>query len=129
MTGNPAWEERADILIKSFATQVRLFAPAYTSFLQAVDFSVGPVREIVVAGKPLAEQTKEMIASVHRLYLPNRVILLKKDGPEISELAELAPYTASMHAAEKGPAAFVCEKYRCGKPVFTADGLKSALRG
>jgi uncharacterized protein YyaL (SSP411 family) len=129
MTGNPACEERADILIKSFAAQVRLFPPAYTSFLQAVDFSVGPVREIVVAGKPLAEQTKEMIASVHRLYLPNRVILLKKDGPGIAELAELAPYTVSMNAAEKGPAAFVCEKYRCGKPVFTVAELRSVLRG
>jgi uncharacterized protein len=127
MTGNTAWEEQADLLLKSFATQVQLFPPAYTSFLQAVDFSIGPSREIVVAGKRSEESTKEMIASVHRLYLPNRVLLLKEDGTESDGLAKLAPYTAAMHAAEDGPAAFVCEKYRCGKPVFTTAGLKSAM--
>jgi hypothetical protein len=128
MTGDAAWEEQASLLINSFATQVRLFPPAYTCFLQAVDFSVGPVREIVIAGSPPAAQTKQMIDSVHRLYLPNRVVLLKGDEPESARLTRLAAYTASMHAGNNGPAAFVCEKYRCGKPALTVEELQLILR-
>lgn len=126
MTGNPDWETQADRLMRRFAAQVALFPPGYTQFLQAVDFAVGPAREIVIAGEPSTAHTREMIESVHSAFFPNRVLLLKtKDSA--AELAELAPYTEPIQPPETGAAAYVCENFSCRSPLFDAAALKSSM--
>ncbi|MGA2400688.1 MAG: thioredoxin domain-containing protein, partial [Syntrophobacteraceae bacterium] len=80
MTANPEFEKQADLLMKSFAGQVAARPAAFTHFMQALDFALGPAREILIAGDISSSATKEMIETVHRLYSPNRVLMLKDSG-------------------------------------------------
>ncbi|MEN6440051.1 MAG: thioredoxin domain-containing protein [Syntrophobacter sp.] len=127
MTGNPAFEDQADRLLKCFSTQVSLFPPAYTQLLQALAFSLGPVREILIAGERTDQQTRDMLKAVHRLFPPNRVVLVKERGEAGTLLAGISPFTGPMNVPETGAAAYVCENYRCGRPVFDASELAAML--
>ncbi len=129
MTGNPAFEEQAERLMKFFSPHVTVFPSAYTHFLQAVDFRLGPAREIVIAGDSRQEPAQAMAGAVHRLYLPNRVVLFKDRGERGAALSAIAPYTAAMDAPENGAAAFVCENFGCLRPVFDAGELEKLLAG
>ncbi len=42
MTGNPEFEKQADLLMRSFSRQVAALPAAYTQFMQALDFAIGP---------------------------------------------------------------------------------------
>ena len=50
MTGNLEFEKQADLLMRSFSKQVAALPSAYTQFMHALDFALGPTREILIAG-------------------------------------------------------------------------------
>ena len=85
MTGNTTWEEKADRMFKAFFHLVSDFPSAYTQFLQAVDFALGPGKEIVIAGDLGQEATQRMVATIHRAFSPNRVLMHRGPGEECSE--------------------------------------------
>ena len=128
MTGNPEFEQQADLLIRSFSKQVAVLPVAFTHFMQTLDFVLGPAREILIAGDISSSATKEMIDTVHRLYCPNRVLVLKESGKRGEALSEIAPFTAPITSGG-GPAAYICENFSCRNPVGSASELESMLRG
>jgi uncharacterized protein YyaL (SSP411 family) len=128
MTGNPGFEKQADLLIRSFSKQVVVLPVAFTHFMQALDFALGPAREILIAGDISSSATKEMINTVHRLYCPNRVLMLKDSGKSGEDLSEIAPFTGPI-TSSSGPAAYICENFSCRNPVGSASELESMLRG
>ncbi len=129
MTGNPAFENQADRLMKYFSAQVSVFPPAYTHFLQAVAFSLGPVREILIAGELSDQRTRDMVKAVHRLFPPNRVVMVKEKGEAGASLAKISPFTGPMSVPEIGAAAYVCENFQCRRPVVDASELAAMLAG
>ncbi len=129
MTANPEFEKQADLLMKSFAERVAALPAAYTHFMQALDFALGPAREILIAGDISSPATKQMIETVHRLYSPNRVLMLKDSGKRGEDLSQIAPFTGPITSGANGPAAYVCENFSCRNPVGSASELESILRG
>jgi uncharacterized protein len=128
MTGNPGFEKQADLLIRSFSKQVAVLPVAFTYFMQSLDFALGPAREILIAGDISSSATKEMIDTVHRLYCPNRVLMLKESGKSGEDLSEIAPFTGPITSGG-GPAAYICENFSCRNPAGSASELESMLRG
>ncbi len=129
MTGNPEFEKQADLLMTSFSGQVASMPSAYTQFMQAFDFSLGPTREILIAGDLSSPGTKQLIETVHRRYCPNRVLMLKQNGKPGEDLSKIAPFTGPVPSGENGPAAYVCENFSCRNPVRSASELESILVG
>ncbi|HYA41329.1 MAG TPA: thioredoxin domain-containing protein [Syntrophobacteraceae bacterium] len=127
MTGNPEFEKRADALMRSFATQVGANPSAHTQFMQAVDFALGPAREILIAGDFSSPSTRQMIATVHRVYSPNRVLMLKESGKRGEDLSKIAPFTEAIISGETGPTAYLCENFSCRNPLGSASELDAAL--
>ena len=128
MTGNPEFEKQADLLLRSFAAEVSVYPAAYTQLLQALDFAHGPTREVLIAGDSSSAATRQMIESVHKVYAPNRVLMLKESGESGEELAKIAPFTASVRPEAKEPAAYVCESFRCQNPVRSVSELTTLLQ-
>jgi len=129
MTGKSEFEKQADLLMRSFAKQVGAVPAAYTQFMQALDFAHGPTRDILIAGDFSSPATKQMIGTAHRLYDPNRVLMLKESGRHGEDLSKIAPFTGPVIPGETGPAAYVCENYSCRNPVGSPSELESVLRG
>ncbi|MGC9965478.1 MAG: thioredoxin domain-containing protein [Syntrophobacteraceae bacterium] len=129
MTGNPEFEKQADLLIRSFSNHVSIKPAAFTHFMQALDFALGPAREILITGDFSASATKRMIKTVHQVYFPNRVLMLKESGTRGESLSEVAPFTGPITSDADGPTAYLCENFSCASPVRDASELGSMLRG
>ena len=127
MTGNTTWEEQADRMFQAFFHLVSDFPSAYTQFLQAVDFALGPGIEMVIAGDLGHEATQRMVATIHRAFSPHRVLLHCGPGEESVKLAALAPFTKDLRAGAHGATVYLCENHACKSPITNADELKQVL--
>src|SRR6059058_5267646 len=76
-----AGAERARKTIDAFATTLSHFPSAMPLMLVALDYSLSKPRQIVIAGKRDAPETKALVKEVHRHFLPNTVLFLA-DGAE-----------------------------------------------
>jgi len=128
MTGDIKLEQMAEALIQSFSSEIAAYPMGYTQMLNAIDFMIGPTREIVIAGNPEEESTKQMIRTVQKTFLPNKVILLHSDGPEAEKAQKLAPFLKEMKLAHDRPTAYICEQYACQTPITSLKELQAALR-
>ncbi len=94
--------------------------------LQALDFQVGPVREIVIAGDRAAPGTAALLAEVRRRFLPRSVVLHRPPG-DAPAIAGLVPFLAAQRPVDGRPTAFVCENYACLAPAHTPAELAERL--
>ena len=127
MTGNTYWEALADRLLKTFFHMVSDFPSAYTHFLHAVDFALGPGQEFIITGDLGQETTQRMVEAIHTPFLPNRVLLHRGQGEEAVKLADLAPFTRDLRAGDGQAAVYLCENFACRNPITKIDELKRAL--
>ena len=129
LTGNVELERKAEELIQSFSSEIAAYPMGYTQMLHAIDFMIGPTKEIVIAGDPKQEATKQMIRSVQQAYLPNKVILLYWDGPEKETTEKLVPFLKEMKPVDNKPTAYICQQYACQTPITSLEELQEALKG
>jgi hypothetical protein len=125
MTGDTTLEEKAEQLLRSFSGLVGDYPMAYTQFLNALDFALGPAQEVVIAGDREHAATQAMIDILHRRFVPNRVLMLKPGGMEGARLSALCRFTELLEPLGGGPAAYVCENYACKRPITDIEELKS----
>jgi uncharacterized protein YyaL (SSP411 family) len=127
LTGDSAWEKKADRLMAAMSAQVAQHPMAYTQFLVALDYAMGPSWEVVVVGEPKAAPTRALISVAQKRFLPTRALLLKPGGEAGQRLARLAPFTAEMEPVQDGAAAYVCRDFACQRPVSDPKELAKAL--
>ncbi len=130
MTGNTDLERKADQLFNHFSGTVAGYPLAYTQFLNALDFGFGPGQEIVVAGDPAEDTTREMISEIQRSFLPNKVLLLRSEREEEALKAfQLSPFLETLTPVNKQPTVFLCSRYACQSPITNVEELKKVFEG
>jgi hypothetical protein len=129
MTGSVELEQRAEKLIQSFSAEIAAYPMGYTQMLHAIDFMIGPTKEIVIAGDPKQKATGEMIRTIQQTYLPNKVMLVHSDGPGKETAQKLAPFLKEMKPVENKPTAYICEQYACQTPITSQNELQWAMQG
>jgi len=129
MTANPSLDEKAAAIAKAFAGTVRQFPSAHTQFMVAVDFALGPVREIVVVGKPTAPDTLAMLNTIRGPFLPNKVVLLRPIGQGVAAIDRLARFTEGLTAIDGKATAYVCVDHACNLPTTRPDQMLKQMRG
>ncbi len=127
LIGDTTLEEKANGLMGAFSGQVDAYPTAHTQLLQALDFIIGPAREIVIAGRRDDEDTQSMVDHVHRNFLPRDVMLLISGEDVLSRLATLAPFVREMTGTDGKATAYVCRQYACQAPITDPEELKNAL--
>ncbi len=128
ITGRQDLEQKAIGVSRAFARNIAPIPSAYSQLMVALEFLEGPSLEIVVAGKPGATDTKEMLDAVRRSFLPNRVLLFRPQGAGSDAITAVAPYTKDMKAGKGGATAYVCRNYACAKPVRTVKDMLGLLK-
>ena len=121
------WHERAKKTIDAFATTLSRFPSAMPQMLVALDSSLSKPRQIVIAGKAGATETKALLVEVHRHFLPNKILLLADAGEGQKYLGERLEAIRAMSMVDGKPAAYVCENFTCKAPVTDAKALGELL--
>jgi uncharacterized protein len=125
--GDKQMTERARKTIDGFATTLSHFASAMPQILVAVDFSLSKPRQIAIAGKPDAPETKALLKEVHRHFLPKTILLLADGGEGQKYLGKKNEAIRAMSMVDGKAAAYVCEHFTCKAPVTDPKQLAELL--
>ena len=125
--GEKQWQERAEKTISAFHTTLSRFPSAMPQMLTALDFSSSKPRQIVIAGKKDAPETKALLAEVHRHFLPKTIILLADNADGQNYLGEKIEVIRAMSMVDGKSAAYVCENFTCKAPVTDPKALRDLL--
>ena len=127
MTGDPRLEEEAAALSRAFAESVRRNPSAHAQWLVALEMLAAPSCEVVIAGRPEAGDTRELIDVVRCCRAMWPVLLLRPEGEAEPEISKIAPFTREMGAIGGRAAAYVCSGYSCKRPVTDPKELAAIL--
>lgn len=127
MTANPDFEENASCLIRSFSQTVSSSPSAFTYLMIGVDFALGPSYEVVVTGKPGAEDTKEMLEPLRKEFLPKKVVLFRPSDEEKPLICDLAPFVQKQKPLKRKATVYVCRNQSCRQPTDDPDQMLQSL--
>jgi uncharacterized protein len=114
MTGDARYEDAALSLIRLLHTVAPQHPLAFGHLLRAVDFALAPVREVALAGEPLAPLARV----VRGRFLPH--VVLAGGGGDVPLLEGRGPVGGRA-------AAYVCERFACQRPVTEPEELAALL--
>ncbi|HEY0372764.1 MAG TPA: thioredoxin domain-containing protein [Thermoanaerobaculia bacterium] len=120
ITANETYEKQASELMRSVSDDVSLAPSASTHLLSALDFSLGPSYEIVLAGSDVQAMRRAVFAP----FVPNKVVVHRPPDP--SPITRIAPYTEEQRAIAGNATAYVCTNYTCKLPVTEPGKIWSA---
>jgi uncharacterized protein YyaL (SSP411 family) len=127
ITGEASLEKRAERLAGAFANRIKAYPSAYTQFLAALDFLIGPSREIVIVGSRNGRNYRPVIEAIQKQFVPNKVLLLRPADESGDRLAALAPFTKDLRAGNDQPVVHICEHHSCQNSVTGLEVLEAAL--
>ncbi|MHA2126940.1 MAG: thioredoxin domain-containing protein, partial [Promethearchaeota archaeon] len=126
-TGDHELEEKADILNRVFSEKIKSNPLAYTQYLVAIDFAIGPSYSLVIGGNKNAKDTKEMIKAINAYYVPNKVFILRNTehiSPEIDNLSNFVQFFDNLDGKAT---AYVCINKTCKPPTHDVDKMLEYL--
>ena len=128
MAGDTGLEEMAAQAARAFYPVIRQSPSAYAHILSALDFSLGPTFEVVIAGDSRAGDTHAMLQAVQTAFLPRVSVLLRPTEDDEPEIVSIAGFTKHHTALENRATAYVCRQYHCLAPTTDRDVMLAALR-
>jgi hypothetical protein len=120
--------ERAQKTVDGFATTLSHFPSAMPQMLVALDYTLSKPRQIVIAGKKDALETKALLKEVNRHFLPNTILVLADGAEGQKYLGEKNDAIRAMSPIDGKSAAYVCENFTCKAPVTDSKALSELLR-
>ncbi|MCC7023298.1 MAG: thioredoxin domain-containing protein [Thermomicrobiales bacterium] len=125
MTGNGDFSGRAVDLLRVMARTMREHPLAAGGYLNDLDFYLGPVKEIALAGDREDSALWALLDAVYDRYEPNSIVGYVDPGaPEL--LARL-PFLQDRPAREGRATAYLCEHFACLPPVHDPEALLRQL--
>lgn len=127
LTGDNQLEEDAEKQLMAFAGTIREHPAAYTSFLNAIWFAIGPTKEIVIAGEKSSSDTQKMLNYLRKEYFPEAVILFHSEEDDQHRIEQLVQYIKDQRPINNKATAYVCENFACHSPVTSLKELKKLM--
>ena len=128
LTGENQWEKMTEELSQYFASDIVQAPMGYAQLLIALDFVLGPAKEIVIAGDLRDERTLHMINTVYTQFLPNKIVIFRpSSSEEAKELTPLVPFAEAQIPIGGQPTGYICENYRCRLPTTDINEFKKQL--
>ena len=128
MTNNALYEKKVNSLFLSFSGFIEQNPQGAEVLLQALDFTLGEPLELVVAGDPKSQNTRDLLRAINQEFLPSKVILFKDTTQDDEELFKLIPFLEKQNQIDGKPAVYVCRNQTCDKPRTDADELAQFLK-
>ena len=120
--------ERARKTTDTFAATLSHFPSAMPQMLVALDYSLSKPRQIVIAGRKDAPETKTLLREVNTHFLPKTVLCLADGAEGQKYLGGQNEAVRAMSPIDGKPAAYVCENFTCKAPVTDPRELAALLK-
>jgi uncharacterized protein len=127
-TGEARYERVAGRVLHSMGALMQRAPLAFGRLLAALDFHLAVPREVVVAGDPAAGETRALLDIVGERYRPNTILALRRPAEDDS-VEHIIPLLAGRAPVDGQPAAYVCRRFTCRRPVTEPWALRTELDG
>src|SRR5262249_29524359 len=121
------WRGMARRAIEYYASRLRRSPVAMPQMLVAMDLEMATPRHVVIAGRSDAEDTRSMVDTFNRRFLPHDYLLLAPEGDARHRLAKLAPFVAALGPKNGRATAYVCVGYACRLPTTDLNAFAAQL--
>ncbi len=131
LTGDAEFSRAADRILNASLPQISGHPEAGTQFLAAYQRSLAPSEEIVIVGESGSESTRELIKTVHGLFLPTASLLFVPEGDDgqRQRIERIVPFVSGMTMRDGRATAYICRGYSCREPLVSPDSVREALVG
>ena len=127
LTANPELEEMASKMVHLFANRIKQSPTGYTQFLIALDFMIGPTYEVVIAGDSKAGDTKKMLQTLTKHFIPNKVVILRPQEIKSPMIDGLTGYTKNHTSINGRATAYVCANFNCKSSTTDINEMLTLL--
>jgi uncharacterized protein len=128
LCGRADFEKRAVTTLEFLSSVLAQSPTAAGQALIALDFLLGPTRELAIVDGSRPEETSDVLAALHRRFLPNKIVLRKTAAMTDDKLpGTLAPLLKGKTARAGNATIYICDHGTCGLPVVGVEGLEAAL--
>jgi len=123
-----ALESAALRALDSFSGEISDKPSLYPFTLMALDFLIGPTREVVVAATKDKKATEALLGRIRKGFAPSQVVLLCPDErSQALLLQDLVPFAVKYLPVDGLPAAYICQGKACKAPVTLPAELERML--
>ncbi len=123
MVGDRRYMEAAQLTLDLFSGALASDPTNYPEMLMALDYTIGPSREVVLAYHKDDAEAMSMRQEIFKYFAPNQVVLYHVEGRKES-LDSISSFVKDKQAVSGRAAAFICQNFTCQLPVVGLDGLK-----
>ena len=117
-TTNDSYQKRAENALKAFHQNLTQSPAALSEMVLAVDFYLDkPKILVIVAPQNENSKVEPFMKEFRRLYLPNKVLMVRTEGDELEEHGKTVPLVQGKTALKGNVTAYVCEKGICKLPA------------
>jgi len=121
ITGRSDLNELTFKLVETFSGTVSKHPSAYTFFLSAFDFLIGPSFEIIIVGKS-SDDISKIQKLLNSKFIPNKILLYKPTDRE-DEINLIAPFLTHYKEIDGKTAIYICTNYECKQPVTSVEEM------
>jgi uncharacterized protein YyaL (SSP411 family) len=125
LTENAAYLDKAERVLRVFSDAMEQNPFGFGHMLGALDFYLNRPKEIVLLGNSTARETRDMLARVHNLYLPNKTVACF-DAFDLVE-SRLPSLLSGRTQVAGQLTVYVCHNFTCSLPVTEWGALKELL--
>ena len=122
LTGRNDLRDKAERTLTLYQGLMASSPMAAGQMLMALDFQLGPTREIAIVGDPTADDTRRVLRLLRAKFEPNRVVALKTEDGAAAE--KVVPLLAG-NTWQGAVTTYVCENFACQAPLI---GVEAALQ-
>jgi len=115
-TDRADYRDAAERTLRALASKITHQAVAVPQMLVGLDYALGPLSELVIAGNP-----EEFLRHTRARFLPRTITVLAP--------APFFPAAAGTREVDGKPTAYVCQNYVCQLPVNELSKLQELLQG
>ncbi len=127
VTGDAELERLGRESLAAWSGTIARYPQGHSYALLALDFDIGPSREIVIAGDPQEAGTQALLDAARDRFLARDVVLLHPTGTAGDAARALSPFIAPQPPVDGRAAAYVCTNRACEAPVKSAEALRRIL--
>ena len=114
----------SELLINSFSNNIKNSPSAFTQFLCSFDYYKSNIIEIVIVDKNLSADVLEILKSIKKIFIPNKIILFKSESEE-NKISQFAPFLKDYKTKNGKTTIYICSNYKCESPT---NNIEEALK-
>jgi len=117
LTAEDRFRRRAEAVLRAFAARLDDFPASLSEMLLAADFLLDTPKQLVIVTPASRRDAEPFLERLRDTFLPNRILVVAAEGPDLAAQAERIPLLEGKVAREGRATAYVCESNVCRLPT------------